>query len=161
MVTIQNIFIHNLQTTMKSQRSKLPGHNVNKKNVQGMLDQLILQKTGANTQAVFVIGKKKSQLLSDRASEQVSKFISLTTIQTYSQASNRKAGGEKSCRKNPACAPIIHTPRAILALPSVLQMQRLINLCVVRHFQALHFNSVDNDILWMFPSPEAEAQVAA
>lgn len=163
MVTIQNTFTHNLQTTTKSQRSKLPGHNVTGKMCTACwISFSDITKNWSKNTGSICNQEEKSQLLSDAAPKQASEFISLTSIQTHTQASNRKAGGEKSCTKNPVCAPLSkHTPRATLALPSVLQMQCLTNLCVVRHFQALHFNTIDDDILWMFPSPEAEAQAAA
>lgn len=61
----------------------------------------------------------------------------------------------KSFAKHPICALLPKgTCRVTSALPSILQLRRLTNLGVVRHFQALHFNTTEDYILWMFQSSD-------
>lgn len=84
-------------------------------------------------------------------------------LHTHTLAPERE-GGEKKRPfiKHPIYAPLPkRTLRVTSALPSAPQLRHLTNCGVARHFQALHFNTIEDDILWMLQSPEAEAQAAA
>lgn len=72
-----------------------------------------------------------------------------------------RRGREESFTKHLICGS---SPKYMLrvtsALPSVLQLWCLTNPAVVRHLQALHFNAIEDNILWMFQPSEAEAHSA-